>query len=66
MPANFAKIEKLRKKAGLTKEEAAKKAGFKEAQRWHDLEVGRFPDPRISTLEKVAKALGVPIEELLK
>lgn len=66
MPADFEKIEQLRKRAGLTKEEAAKKAGFKEPQRWHDLEVGRFPDLRLSTLEKIAKALGVKAKELLK
>jgi len=66
MGTDFAKIKSLRMQQGLTKEQAAKKAGFRTAQQWHDIEIGRFPDPRVSTLEKIAKALQVKVRDLLE
>lgn len=60
------KIKRLREERGLTMEQAAKLAGLPSRQRWNDLEAGRKPDIRVSTLEAVAKALGVKPADLLK
>jgi transcriptional regulator with XRE-family HTH domain len=57
-------LKRLRKAAGITQEQLARKAGLSlgYVQR---LEAGRH-DPPVSTLRALAKALGVPVVELLK
>jgi DNA-binding Xre family transcriptional regulator len=63
MPVDTAAIRSRREKLELTLEEAARRAGMT-AQRWHDIEAGRYADIRLSTLEAVAKALGCGVDQL--
>jgi transcriptional regulator with XRE-family HTH domain len=65
MPVDYQKIKTLREKKGWTQEEAAKAAGFKSRQSWHQVESGDHV-PRLDTLEKIADALGVKAKDLLK
>lgn len=65
MGVDFNKIKSLREKLGLTMEQAADAAGFSGRQAWYNVESGRQPDLRISTLEAIAKALGVSAKSLL-
>lgn len=59
-------IQELRKKRGLTQEEAAKKCGIK-YKYYQEHESQRSPrDMRLSTMEKIAKGLEVSLFELLK
>lgn len=60
------KLKETREKAGLSQAAAAKKAGFKRVQQWNDVEAGRYPGIRLTTLEAIAKALGVKARDLLK
>jgi transcriptional regulator with XRE-family HTH domain len=57
-------LKRLRKAAGLTHEALARKAGLSlgYVQR---LAAGQH-DPPLSTLKKLARALGVPVTELVK
>jgi transcriptional regulator with XRE-family HTH domain len=57
-------LRRLRKAAGLTLAAVARKTGFSLGyiQR---LEAGQH-DPPVSTLRKLARALGVPVTELLE
>jgi transcriptional regulator with XRE-family HTH domain len=57
------RLKRLRKAAGLTQQALAVKAGLSMASVIH-LEGGRTPDPRMSTLLALAKALGVTVDEL--
>lgn len=59
------KMKKLREKLALTQQEAAEKAGMSTRQAWNNIESGR-QSPTIETAEKIAKALGVKLPELLK
>jgi transcriptional regulator with XRE-family HTH domain len=58
------RIKQLRKRRGLTQATLAKKAGLSLPY------VGRLEteqhDPRLSTLKRLAKALAVPVAELLE
>ena len=63
---DFERIRKLRERAGLSKSRMAQKAGFATTQQWHAIEVGRRPDLRISTIDRIAAALGVKARDLLK
>ena len=65
MSVDFEKITQLREKKKLSKAEAARQAGLSASQ-WHDTESGRFADPRVSTLEKIANVLGCKARDLLK
>ena len=58
------KIKQLRAEQGLKQEALARKADISHGYVAR-LEIGRH-DPKLSTLLKIAKALGVPIAELLK
>ena len=62
---NTERMRELRDKLGLTQDEAAKRAGFASRQAWNNLENGR-QEPSLSTLERIAKALGVKPKDLLK
>ena len=66
-----AKLKALREKRGLTQEQAALAAGLSETersarQRWNAIESGRRPSINLTTLDKIARALGVKARDLLK
>ncbi|MCE9547635.1 MAG: helix-turn-helix transcriptional regulator [Planctomycetia bacterium] len=63
---DVATIRRLRESRGMTQGEAARRAGMSGRARWSDLEAGRKVDVRLSTLEAIAKALGVKPGALLK
>ena len=68
MPVNQKEIAARREKLGLTMEEAAARAGFTGPNariRWYEVESGKIADPRASTLERVAGALGCLMDDLL-
>jgi len=58
-------IKKLRAKLGLTQDDLAKKADIKYTTLMK-VESGTVNKPSVQTMAKIAKALGVPIENLLK
>lgn len=58
-------IKKLRAKLGLTQDDLAKKADIKYTTLMK-LESGTVNKPSVQTMAKIAKALGVSIEDLLK
>ncbi|MDB5327435.1 MAG: Helix-turn-helix domain [Phycisphaerales bacterium] len=71
MPIDLAKLKRAREKAGLSQEEAALAAGLSAErqnarQRWNSIETGRKSDVRISTIDRIAAALGVKAGSLLK
>jgi transcriptional regulator with XRE-family HTH domain len=57
------RLKRLRTAAGLTQQALAFKAGLSMSAVIH-IEKGRIPDPRISTLRRLAGALGVTVDEL--
>ena len=57
------RIKELRQKRGLTQEEAAEKAGIK-YKYYQEMESANLRDMRFSTLEKIAKGLGVKLSQL--
>ena len=58
-------IKKLRTKLGLTQDDLAKKAGTKYTTLMK-VESGAVNKPSVQTMAKIAKALGVSIEDLIK
>jgi len=60
------KIKKLREKLELSQSQAAEKAGLNGRQDWSSVETGRRPGITLTTLDKMAKALGVKAKDLLK
>jgi len=66
MPIDREKMKRLREQLGLSMDEAAAKAGLTGRQHWHQVETGKSDDIRISTLERIAAALGVKAKDLLK
>jgi len=58
-------IKKLRNKLGLMQDDLAKKADIKYTTLMK-VESGTVNKPSVQTMAKIAKALGVSIEELLK
>jgi transcriptional regulator with XRE-family HTH domain len=66
VPVNHEKIRELRESLGLTQEQAAKLAGMKGKAQWSELERGRYKSMTVTTLERVAAALGVKARDLLK
>jgi len=57
-------IKRLRAKLGLTQDDLAKKADIKYTTLMK-VESGTVNKPSVQTMAKIAKALGVSIEELL-
>mgnify|MGYP004004359711 FL=1 len=58
-------IKKYRNKLGISQDTLSKKAGLG----FHTvakIEAGSTPDPRIETVKKIADALGVMIDDLIK
>lgn len=66
MPLNAQKIRELRERTGMTLDEAARKVGFKTRQQWYALENGGRRNVQSDTLLALSRALGVPMEELMK
>lgn len=62
------KMRTLRLKLGLSMDEAAKRAGFANRQRWYEIESGRGSrtNVKIETLNRIAAALEVKAKDLLK
>lgn len=58
-----AKVKELREAAGLTQVALAKKAGVQQGQ-LSEIEIGKRI-PRLDTIKKLARALGVPPHELI-
>jgi transcriptional regulator with XRE-family HTH domain len=58
-------IKRLRSKQGLTQDDLAKKANIKYST-LTKLEGGVVTKPSVQTIAKIAKALGVQMEELVK
>lgn len=59
-----AKLRRLRKAKGLSQEELARRSGLLQVYIAR-IEAGQIVSPRIETRRKLAKALVVPITELL-
>jgi len=59
------KIKQLREKKGLSQEKLARLANVSN-NTMVNIESGKQTNPTIETVSKIAKALGVEIEELLK
>jgi transcriptional regulator with XRE-family HTH domain len=57
------KLKRLRTEAGLTQMELAVKAGVS-ISAVSQIEQGAIPDPRVSTLHAIARALAVPLDAL--
>jgi transcriptional regulator with XRE-family HTH domain len=66
VPVDHKKIRAIRRQKDITQEKAAKLAGLPSRQAWHQIESGRSDDMKVSTLERIAKALGVQPSDLLK
>jgi transcriptional regulator with XRE-family HTH domain len=60
----LARVKDLRKALGLSQEAFAERAGLK-YKHYQAIETGRKTDIRFSTLEKLAKACGLELWELL-
>jgi transcriptional regulator with XRE-family HTH domain len=58
------RVRRLRKEHGLTQEEVARRAGLT-LNSYGDIERGHVRDPHLSSLEAIARALGVPIQALV-
>jgi DNA-binding XRE family transcriptional regulator len=58
-------IKKMRAKLGLTQDDLAKKADIKYTTLMK-VESGTVNKPSVQTMDKIARALGVSIEDLIK
>lgn len=64
---DHAKIKTLRENQRLTQEEAAIRGGLPGGRSaWNRIESGKQSSVTVTTLEKIAKALGVHARDLLK
>lgn len=59
------KIKKLREKLGVSQEKLARLADVSNST-IVNIEAGKQQNPTVETIKKIAKALGVSIEELVK
>ncbi len=59
------RIKEIRKKRKFTQEEVAEKSGIK-YKYYQEMESSNPRDIKFSTLEKIAKGLGVPLSQLFK
>lgn len=62
-PAPRTRIREVRKRAGLTQEELAARSGLTQSH-LSRLELGKYV-PTLTTLERLARALKVPVSDLL-
>ena len=58
-------IKKYRAKLGISQDKLSKLAGIT-LHTITKIESGATPDPRIETLKKIAKGLGVGVDDLIK
>jgi len=58
-------VKRLKKKKHLSKSDLVRKTGL-DYHTIAKIESGRTPDPRISTIKKIADAFKEPLEELIK
>jgi len=65
LPTLLKRLKQLRKRAGLTQEAFAEKAGMS-YKYYQQIEAGRKRDLRLSTLEKLARAHRIRLSELLR
>jgi transcriptional regulator with XRE-family HTH domain len=59
------KVKVLREKKGMTQQDLAQAADLSMSI-VSQIEQGKRPDPRVSTLRGIASALGVSMDELMK
>lgn len=65
MPFDSETMKTLRLKLAMSQDDAAKKAKLAHRQAWHRYESGSVA-PSIETAERIAKALGVNVCDLIK
>jgi transcriptional regulator with XRE-family HTH domain len=65
LPPIAKNIKKYRDKLGISQDKLSKLAGVT-LHTLTKIETGSTPDPRIETLKKIAKGLGVSVNGLLK
>jgi transcriptional regulator with XRE-family HTH domain len=58
------RLKQLRTAAKLTQQALAVKAGLSVSAVIH-IEAGRVPDPRVRTIQAIARALGVTVDEII-
>lgn len=64
LPQLVNRLKQLRKRAGLTQEQFAEKARMS-YKYYQQVESGRKPDLRLSTIERLARAHRIEVSELL-
>jgi HTH-type transcriptional regulator, competence development regulator len=64
-PRRFRVLKRLREEKGLSQADLAEKAGVT-APYITQLETGKKANPSLDVLRRLAKALGVPVAELLE
>jgi transcriptional regulator with XRE-family HTH domain len=65
---NTERIAAAREALGWSLDEAGARAGFEGKRpggRWNQIEKGHIADPQISTLYRIARALGLELTEIL-
>jgi transcriptional regulator with XRE-family HTH domain len=65
LPHLLKRLKYLRKRAGLTQEEFAERAGMS-YKHYQQIEAGRKADLRLSTLERLARAHGIKLSSLFR
>ena len=65
LPAIARNIKKYRDRLGISQDKLSKLAGVT-LHTLTKIEIGATPDPRIETLKKIARALGVGVDDLIK
>jgi transcriptional regulator with XRE-family HTH domain len=65
LPHLLRRLKQLRKRAGLTQEQFAERAGMS-YKYYQQIETGKKRDLRLSTLERLADAHRMPISTLLR
>jgi len=65
LPHLLRRLKYLRKRAGLTQEQFAERAGMS-YKYYQQIEAGRKRDLRLSTLEKLARAHAMKLSSLLR
>lgn len=61
---NHEEMKRLREVKGWTQAQAAELVDMTQPM-WARMETGERPDPKVSTVERIAKALGVTVNDLL-
>jgi transcriptional regulator with XRE-family HTH domain len=65
MKLSTEKLTAARERAGITQAQAARAASMT-PQQWHNVESGQRPDPRISTVARMARVCRAPLDDLLE